>query len=72
MTEYYYGMKARGYSPWCQPMDGLHRVLLNGVEHRPLYHDVLVYDRELTEEEVKQYDLELFMVGKGGDVEQVR
>lgn len=43
-----YGMRLRGYSPGCQPKEGL-------VERRdsPIrrYYDVLVYDHQLTEKE---------------------
>ena len=43
--EYKYGMKLRGFSPMCQPM-------------KRRWWDVLVYDRKLTEEELRDYDLE--------------
>ena len=52
---YLYGMRLRGFSPGCQPMEGL-------VERRDdpteLYHDLLVYDRKLTEDEERQYELD--------------
>ena len=52
---YMYGMRLRGFSIGCQPMDGL-------VERRDdtsgLYHDILVYDRELTDREVSDYELD--------------
>lgn len=53
--EYRYGMRLRGFSPGCQPMNGLLRT-----EEDPLgdYWDILVYDRELTESEVKSYELD--------------
>lgn len=53
--EYKYGMRLRGFSPGCQPMDGFLRR-----EDDPLnkYWDILVYDRELTIEEIKIYDLD--------------
>lgn len=50
-----YGMLYRGFSPACQPMKGL-------IERRDdtsgKYFDILVYDRKLTENEVKNYELE--------------
>lgn len=50
-----YGMRLRGFSPGCQPKDGL-------VERQDdvtgKYHDILVYDRELTTEELKNYELD--------------
>ena len=52
---YLYGMRLRGFSPGCQPREG-------PVERRDdpteLYHDLLVYDRKLTEDEEKQYELD--------------
>lgn len=50
-----YGMRLRGFSPGCQPKDGL-------VERQDdvtgRYHDILVYNRELTTEELKNYELD--------------
>lgn len=50
-----YGMRLRGYSPGCQPKEGL-------VERRdsPIrrYYDVLVYDHQLTEKEELSYELD--------------
>lgn len=52
---YTYGMRLRGFSPGCQPMAGL-------VERRDdpkhEYHDLLVYDRELSEKEMQDYELD--------------
>ena len=54
-TEYIYGMRARGFAPMCQPMNGL-------VERRDSntdkYYDILVYNRELTEEEVRDFQFD--------------
>lgn len=50
-----YGMRLRGFSPGCQPKDGF-------VERQDdvtgKYHDILVYNRELTTEELKNYELD--------------
>lgn len=50
-----YGMRLRGFSPGCLPMEGL-------VERQDdvtgRYHDILVYNRELTTEELKNYELD--------------
>ena len=50
-----YGMRLRGFSPGCQPKDGL-------VERQDdvtgKYHDILVYNRELTEDELKNFELD--------------
>lgn len=56
--KFLYGMRLRGFSIGCQPMKGL-----IGREDRPdietnLYHDIIAYDRELTEEECKEYELD--------------
>ena len=52
---YLYGMRLRGFSPGCQPKEGL-------VERQDdvtgKYHDILVYDRELTEKELIDYELD--------------
>lgn len=53
--EHKYGMRNRGFSIGCQPMEGLVRR-----EDDPLgvYWDILVYDRTLTAKEVLDYELE--------------
>jgi hypothetical protein len=52
---YVYGMRIRGFSIGCQPMNGL-------VDHEEdvtgKYWDILIYDRELTAEECKHYSLD--------------
>ncbi|MBR3205507.1 MAG: hypothetical protein IKF58_03695 [Bacillus sp. (in: Bacteria)] len=52
---YKYGMRLRGFSIGCQPMNGL-------VERQDdttgKYHDILVYDRKLTEKELEEYELD--------------
>lgn len=52
---YTYGMRLRGFSLGCQPMNGFIRR-----ENDPSgrYHDLLVYDRELTEKELNDYELD--------------
>lgn len=55
MTRFMYGMRLRGFSIGCQPMDGF-------VDRRDdtsgLYHDILVYDRKLTQKEMDDYELD--------------
>lgn len=50
-----YGMRLRGFSPGCQPKNGL-------VERQDdvtgKYYDILVYNRELTEDELENYELD--------------
>lgn len=50
---YRYGMRLRGFAPWCQPMKGLIRR-----EDSTRYHDELVYDRKLSKQELKEYELD--------------
>ena len=52
---YYYGMRLRGFSPGCQPLVGFHHRMDDPTGR---YHDVLVYTRELTEQELKAYELD--------------
>ena len=55
MTIYRYGMRLRGFSPGCQPMKGLG----GAVEDRSgRYHDILIYDRELSRKEMIDYELD--------------
>lgn len=64
MGRYLYGMRLRGFSIGCQPMDGL-------VERRDdisgLYHDILVYDRELTNKEIDDYELDRIIDVNGAE-----
>lgn len=50
-----YGMRLRGFSIGCQPMEGL---LGREDDITGRYHDIIVYDRELTDEEVMDYELD--------------
>ena len=52
---YYYGMRLRGFSIGCQPMRGLVR---REDDTTGKYHDVLVYDRPLLEQEMRDYELD--------------
>lgn len=52
--EYRYGMKYRGFSPGCQPKG----VVRREDDNNGRYHDIIVYDRELTEKELSDYELE--------------
>lgn len=54
MNRFYYGMRKRGFSIGCQPMKGfLERQDSNTVE----YYDIIVYDRQLTNDEERYYSL---------------
>lgn len=52
---YFYGMKERGFSIGCQPKDGL---LGLSDKRSDQYYDIIEYNRQLTEEEIKEYELE--------------
>lgn len=59
---YWYGMRLRGFSPGCQPMDGLGSVMKGNEK----YYNILVYNRELTDEEIRDYELD--RISEEGDV----
>lgn len=49
-----YGMRLRGFSIGCQPMDGfIERI----DDPKGRFHDIIVYDRMLTGDEVARYEL---------------
>ena len=52
--EFRYGMRLRGFSPGCQPRGVINR------EDDPngKYWDIIVYDRELSEKEIADYELD--------------
>lgn len=52
---YRYGMRLRGFSPGCQPKEGFLERL---DDESGRYHDIIVYDRELSVEEVRNYELD--------------
>lgn len=54
MREYLYGMRLRLAGPGCQPLNGLLRIAPGGGQ----YHDLLIYDRKLTDEELEEYELD--------------
>lgn len=52
---YVYGMRLRGFSIGCQPMNGFVKRMDDPFCK---YHDLLFYDRELTEKELEDYELD--------------
>ena len=54
MKKYIYGMRLRGCSIGAQP-DGF-EIIKNTIEDK--YYDLLAYDRALTDEELKEYELD--------------
>lgn len=58
MRRYMYGMRLRGFSPGAQPMAGLLYAVDPSFSYRR-YWSILCYDRELSEDECRQYSLDL-------------
>lgn len=54
MMYYLYGMKSRGFSVGCQPMDGL----VSWKDTDGKYYSELEYDRKLRDDEIEDYELE--------------
>lgn len=52
---YRYGMRLRGFSIGCQPMDGF---VKREDSKDNSYYDILIYSRELTAAELKAYALD--------------
>ena len=52
--EYRYGMRLRGYSPGAQPKG----VLRREDDQTGRYHDIIVYDRKLSADEIRAYELD--------------
>ena len=52
--EFSYGMRLRGYSPGAQPKG----VLRREDDTTGRYHDIIVYDRRLSADEIRDYELE--------------
>ena len=59
--EYRYGMRLRGFSPGCQPKEGLIGREDGGMK----YHDIVVYSRPLSDRELDDYELDDLNTGKG-------
>ena len=53
--EYKYGMRLRGFSPMCQPKEGFIR---REDDMTGKYYDIIVYNRQLTEKEINDYELD--------------
>lgn len=61
MMLYKYGMKARGFSIGCQP--GGVKYYEDADKLETGYWNYIYYDRELTEEEMKKYELKFICKG---------
>lgn len=53
--EYRYGMRLRGFAPMCQPKEGL---LRREDDPSGKYYDIIVYDRKLSDKELRDYELD--------------
>ena len=49
-------MRLRGFSLGCQPMDGFVLRCIDRKEDR--YHDILCYERKLTDKELNDYEMD--------------
>lgn len=52
---YLYGMRLRGFAPWCQPKKGF---IERKDDETGKYYDILLYGRKLSQEEQDDYDLD--------------
>ena len=62
-TNYLYGMRLRGFSPGCQPKDGLiccepGPLRIGRYGKAKQYHDGLWYSRKLSDKELRDYELD--------------
>jgi hypothetical protein len=55
---YYYGMRLRGFGFRTFPEYGFVDVMENNVYNGKEYHDILKYDRKLTEEELREWEFD--------------
>ena len=65
---YRYGMRLRGFSPGCQPMNGL----VEALEGNERYHNILLYNRKLTADELRDYELDDLNEVKRSKLHQLR
>lgn len=62
---YKYGMRLRPFGIGCQPKDGyIYREPYEGFKHSDKYWDVIFYNRELSEKEMEDYELDFVGVEK--------
>ena len=52
--KYFYGMRLRGFSPGCQPMDGF---IKRADASSDKYYDVIVYEKPLKKADIEHYSL---------------
>ena len=55
ISTYKYGMRLRGFSIGCQPMKNLVERI---DDTSGKYHDILIYSEKLSDEDIKDYELD--------------
>lgn len=55
ISMYKYGMRLRGFSIGCQPMKNLVERI---DDTSGKYHDILIYSEKLSDEDIKDYELD--------------
>ena len=58
MKLYKYGMRLRGFSIGCQPMENFWERQDDDGSHDRRYHDILVYTEKLGEQDLRNYELD--------------
>ena len=58
MKLYKYGMRLRGFSIGCQPMENFWERQDDDGSHGRRYHDILVYTEKLEEQDLRNYELD--------------
>ena len=58
---YKYGMRLRGFSIGCQPM---HNLIGCEDDQTGKYHDILFYNRKLSDRDVRDYELDYLGTGE--------
>ena len=61
---YKYGMRLRGFSPLCQPMEGL--CIARDGDNK--YYNYLYYERNLTDKEIEDYELDYLGEVNDGEI----
>jgi hypothetical protein len=52
---YKYGMRARGFAPWCQPMKA---IIMAEKDESGKYHNILFYSEPLTQRQLEEFELD--------------
>lgn len=52
---YKYGMRMRGFAPWCQPMKA---IIMAEKDESGKYHNILFYSEPLTKQQLEEFELD--------------